>query len=88
MIRIHQILLPALMFPGSAIAGCDTDLFASSTCERPPRWLDAEQSRDLRPGSTGLVAAATEAAGPTVANDAVPGGAGLRSTASGPDSED
>jgi len=82
MIRLHQILLPALMLPGSAIAACDTDLFASSTCERLSLWPGADQP----PESTALVTAA-ELTEPRAANDAEAGDEGQRSAVSGPGSE-
>ena len=92
MIRLHQILLPVLMLPGSAIAGCDTDLFASSTCGQPSLWPDVDQPRDQPrdqpPVSTGLVAAAAEVAGPPAANDAALGGEGPRRTVGESASED
>lgn len=81
--RLHKILLPVLILPGSAIAACDTDLFASSTCERASLWSGADQP----PGSTGLVTAA-EVTEPLAANDADAGDEGQRSAVSGPDSED
>lgn len=58
------LLMPILLLSGGALAACDTDLFASSTCVRPSlrAVVDVEPIQEASSASSGVGAGVSDVA--------------------------